>query len=71
MAECFGAAAARLCGAAALLLGWRPDEFWNATPAELTLALQPHAAPLEPPDPAAIEALRRRFPDEMKATEDG
>jgi hypothetical protein len=71
MMECFGEAAARLGGAASLLLGWRPVEFWNATPAELALALQPLAAPVEPPDPGAIEALRRRFPDEMKATCDG
>ena len=36
----FGEAAARLCNAAAVILGWKPDEFWNATPAELALALQ-------------------------------
>jgi uncharacterized phage protein (TIGR02216 family) len=71
MTECFGEAAARLCGAASLLLGWRPDEFWNATPAELAIGLEPLAAPVEPPDPAAIDELRRRFPDEMKATENG
>ena len=28
-------AARRLAGAAAQLLGWRPDDFWDATPAEL------------------------------------
>ena len=59
----FGECAARLCSAAAMLLGWRPDEFWNATPAELQLSLQ---APVEvdAPDLGAIEELRRRFPDE-------
>jgi uncharacterized phage protein (TIGR02216 family) len=57
----FGEAAIRLWGAASLLLGWRPDEFWNATPAELALALQP---PAEGPDREAIDELRRRFPDE-------
>ena len=31
----FGAAAARLAGLAGLTLGWRPHEFWAATPAEL------------------------------------
>ncbi|MEA3037721.1 MAG: hypothetical protein QOE79_234 [Sphingomonadales bacterium] len=38
MAE-FAEAATRLAGAAALLLGWRPDEFWRATPAELAAVL--------------------------------
>jgi uncharacterized phage protein (TIGR02216 family) len=59
----FGEAAARLSGAAAMLLGWRPDEFWKETPAELALALQPPAS-AEGPDQAEIEALKRRFPDE-------
>ncbi len=27
--------AARIFGQCALLLGWRPDEFWSATPAEI------------------------------------
>ena len=31
--------ARRLCGQAGLLLGWRPDEFWRATPDELGVAL--------------------------------
>lgn len=31
----FSESAARLAGLAAALLGWRPDEFWEATPAEL------------------------------------
>ncbi len=36
----FGEAAARLAGLAARLLGWRPSEFWTATPAELEAALR-------------------------------
>ena len=64
MSERFGAGASRLCNAAAAILGWRPDEFWNATPAELALALQAPTAVAECPDLEAIEALRRRFPDE-------
>jgi hypothetical protein len=35
----FGAAAARLSGQAALLLGWTPDRFWAATPEELATIL--------------------------------
>ena len=33
--ETFAVRAARLSGLVARLLGWRPDHFWNATPAEL------------------------------------
>lgn len=32
---CFADQANRLAGQVALLLGWRPGEFWAATPAEL------------------------------------
>ena len=60
----FGDAAARLSGAASMLLGWPPDEFWSATPAELALALSQPGDAGEAPDPEAIEDLRRRFPDE-------
>jgi hypothetical protein len=31
----FTETAARLAGLAGVLAGWRPDEFWAATPAEL------------------------------------
>jgi uncharacterized phage protein (TIGR02216 family) len=63
--DLFGEAAARLSGAATLLLGWRPTEFWEATPAELALALHaPHGA--DGPDVATIEALQRRFPDDER-----
>ena len=63
MSNSFGGAAARLSSAASLLLGWRPDEFWKATPAELALAMT-FAEAIEAPDVKTIEALRRRFPDE-------
>lgn len=59
----FGEAAARLSNAAALLLGWRPNEFWDATPAELELALRGPEAAADGPDRETLEALRRRFPD--------
>ena len=36
----FAAAAARAAGVATGLLGWSPDVFWRATPADLTLALR-------------------------------
>jgi hypothetical protein len=37
----FGAGARRLSALAARLLGWRPAEFWAATPAELAAILAP------------------------------
>lgn len=63
MSQYFGAAAVRLCGAASLLLGWRPNEFWQATPAELASSLSFAGAGDEPPDSGTIEALKQRFPD--------
>lgn len=36
----FAEAAGRLAGIAGWLLGWRPDEFWRATPAELASVLR-------------------------------
>lgn len=36
----FADGAARLAGLAGALLGWRPDEFWRATPAELAAVLE-------------------------------
>lgn len=39
----FGEGARRLSALAARLLGWRPDEFWAATPAELAAILAPEA----------------------------
>ncbi len=64
MTATFGEAAVRLCGAAATLLGWRPSEFWDATPAELAAALGQVAPDVDAPERDVIEALRRRFPDE-------
>lgn len=58
----FGAAAARLAGAAAALLGWRPHEFWAATPAELASALG-FAAADEGVGRDELNALLERFPD--------
>lgn len=43
MSDRFGPHAVRLFTLAARLLGWRPDDFWSATPAELAGALAPIA----------------------------
>ena len=45
MADSFGTAALALYGLAARLLGWKPDTFWAATPAELIAALAPPGTP--------------------------
>ena len=46
----FAASAARLAGLIPRVLGWRPDDFWNATPAELAAIVAPddagHGKPL-------------------------
>jgi uncharacterized phage protein (TIGR02216 family) len=60
----FAPAAARLAGLAGLLLGWAPDAFWRATPAELRAALEALAG--ERPASLArdeMRALMERFPD--------
>ena len=57
----FGENASRLCGISCRLLGWKPGEFWDATPAEVTAMLVDESA--APPDAGTIQALRRKFPD--------
>lgn len=57
----FGERAVGLAGLAARLLGWRPGEFWRATPAELAAACKDAMA-----EPVAADELHRlmsRFPD--------
>ena len=44
MSEAFGPAARRLAGLSGRILGWRPGEFWSATPAELAAILAPEPA---------------------------
>jgi uncharacterized phage protein (TIGR02216 family) len=60
----FAEAAVRLAGLAALRLGWPPDIFWNATPAELAAIVRAGAedAP-EPVDARALRALLEENPD--------
>ncbi|NKI99803.1 phage tail assembly chaperone [Novosphingobium sp. SG707] len=53
----FGEGSRRLAGLAARLLGWRPHEFWAATPAELAAILAPDAAP--GPAPLTREEMNR------------
>ena len=57
MNQTFAPAACRLCALAARTLGWSPDIFWNATPAELALILAP--APDDPRPPLNRAELER------------
>ena len=59
----FAEAARRAAHIACSVLGWRPDDFWAATPAELVTALGLDAAPQAPADAARLTALMEAFPD--------
>lgn len=61
----FARSAARLAGLAGVLLHWRPDTFWSATPEDLAVVLAALAsdAAEPPPDGAVIERLKEQFPD--------
>ena len=59
----FSASAARLAGLAGVLLGWRPDEFWNATPAELATVLEAIAGDPVGASVDDLARLKRMFPD--------
>lgn len=56
-AATFGTGAQRLSGHAAQLLGWRPHEFWAATPAELAAALAPPTGEVQPLSRADLTRL--------------
>ena len=58
------AAAARLAGLAGGLLGWRPDDFWKATPAELATVLAALTGGGEAAaSPNDLQRLMEMFPD--------
>ena len=60
----FSAAAARLAGLAGALLGWRADEFWSATPAELAAVLRALTGGDAPAASSAdLARLMEMFPD--------
>lgn len=62
MSEEFGPGASQLAGLAARLLGWRPDEFWNATPAELVACFADDDT-ANPPSRDEIHAMMERERD--------
>ncbi len=57
---------AAICAAwIAQQLGWAPDTFWSATPADLRHALGPQVA-ADSLDANALEALMKEFPDGIR-----
>ena len=63
MTDGFGARALGLCALAARMLGWRPGEFWAATPAELAACLADPAAPVASLRREDLERLMEGDPD--------
>ena len=60
----FADVAAQLAARTALILGWRPDDFWNATPAELATVLQAFRPSIEAgADGDMLKTLMELFPD--------
>ena len=60
----FSDAAGRLAGLAGAVLGWRPDEFWAATPSELAGVLAALCGGQEPAAGAVdLDRLKEMFPD--------
>ncbi len=60
MSQSFGPGAARLAGLAGQLFGWRPAEFWGATPAELAAILAPTSSDAEPLSRTDLNRLMER-----------
>lgn len=61
----FAESAAQLAGLAGALLGWRPAEFWSATPAELAhvIAALGEGSETVPADRDKMLAMQEMFPD--------
>jgi len=64
--ERFADASVRLAGLAGAALGWGPEVFWRATPAELgavVAVLSGGGNAVVPPDAATIARMQEAFPD--------
>jgi len=63
--QAFGPGAARLVGLMARVAGWRPDDFWAATPADVraVLAGWTESGGDACFDRAALSAMMEQFPD--------
>lgn len=66
-ADSFEVAARRAARVSAALLGWRPGEFWAATPEDLRTALGlDEASDDAPADGAMLVRMMEAFPDDRK-----
>jgi len=64
VSDLFAHGASRLSGLIPRLLGWRPDDFWHATPAELAAILTTFEQPAEQPlTRTEFDQLLERFGD--------
>jgi uncharacterized phage protein (TIGR02216 family) len=66
----FADGAVRLAGFAGVVLGWNPEAFWRATPAELAAVVTAAATAgagggeaAVPLDAQAVAMMRRAYPD--------
>ena len=60
----FSESAGRLAGMAGALLGWWPEEFWRATPAELSCVVRALIGPdAEAAGAGDLARLKEMFPD--------
>ncbi|MEQ1510529.1 MAG: phage tail assembly chaperone [Sphingopyxis sp.] len=62
----FAEAARALAGQAGLLLNWRPQDFWAATPEDLAIALdalRSGEGVSDAADMATVARLKEQFPD--------
>jgi hypothetical protein len=59
----FSDSAGRLAGLAGALLGWRPDDYWAATPAELHAVLAAMTGTAPAGSAQDLARLREMFPD--------
>lgn len=60
----FASNARRLAGAAGAMFGWKPVDFWAATPAELGALLDAIRGEAGlPPDTDTMARLKEQFPD--------
>lgn len=59
----FSEGAARLAGLSGALLGWPPDTFWSATPAELAAVLNVLAPQSETAGADDLARLKEMYPD--------
>lgn len=59
----FGERAAELASIASSLLGWRPQDFWESTPAELEASLGLSGSTGDTMERASLERLLGQFPD--------